>query len=297
MKLEAIRDQDSVVHSLQRSLTNKHFNHAYLFIGKKGVGKKLTALAFAKELLCSGDSEKEKRFDAGIFCDFMAFYDFGSKLKIEEVRGLIKESYMTTYEGSYRVIFIENVERLTEESSNAFLKTLEEPSLGTVFIMTVSEPDKILPTLFSRMEKYYFNQLSEKTIKNIFAREGYKKIPFCSLGTIDEIKLLIKYKDDNILLFSDFYKLLKSRNLPVVFKECENLAKKIYLKVLLSYYERESSKQYTFNCNCNNHEKAKIFEVMINSFEEIQRRINNHINKKHALEYGFLKIMENIKDV
>ncbi|AMP21141.1 hypothetical protein AZF37_08200 [endosymbiont 'TC1' of Trimyema compressum] len=295
MKLEAIKDQDNTVRLLQRALANKRFNHAYLFVGKKGIGKKLTALAFAKELLCSGDTEKEGRFDAGTFGDFMAFYDSGDKLKIGDVRGLIEESYMTTYEGSYRVIFIENGERMTEESSNALLKTLEEPNPGTVFVMTVSEPDKILPTLFSRMEKYYFNPLSEKTIKDIFAKQGYEKIPFGSLGTIDEIKVLLEYGDEDVLLFPDFYKLLQSKNLPAIFKECENLAKKPYLKALLSYYEKESNQQYILNFN--NREKAQVFEVMIKSFEEIQRKINGYINEKHALEYGFLKIMENMKEV
>ena len=295
MKLEAIKDQNNTVSLLQRSLANKQFNHAYLFIGKKGIGKKLTALAFAKELLCSGDIKKERRFDAGTFGDFIAFYDFGDKLKIEDVRWLIEESYMTTYEGSYRVIFIENGERMTEESSNALLRTLEEPNPDTIFIMTASEPDKILLTLFSRMEKYYFNPLSEKTIKDIFAKQGYEEIPFSSLGTIDEIKMLLKYGDEDILLFSDFCKLLQSKNLLAIFKECENLSKKIYLKALLSYYEKESNQQYILNCN--NYEKAQVFEVMIKSFEEIQRKINVHINEKHALEYGFLKIMENIKEV
>ena len=295
MKLEEIKDQDNTVSLLQRALSNKRFNHAYLFIGKKGVGKKITALAFAKEVLCAGDSEKEGRFDAGTFGDFMAFYDSGDKLKISDVRGLIEESYMTTYEGAYRVIFIENGERMTEESSNALLKTLEEPNPGTVFIMTVSEPDKIFPTLFSRMEKYYFNPLSEETIKEIFRKQGYEKIPFGSLGTIDEIKVLLEYEDEAVLLFPDFYKLLESENLPAIFKECENLAKKPYLKALLSYYEKESNQQYIRNCNQG--KKGLVFEVMIESFEEIQRKINGYINEKHALEYGFLKIMESMKEV
>ena len=108
----------------------------------------MTALAFAKELLCSGDTEKEGRFDAGTFGGFMAFYDSGDKPKIGDVRGLIEESYMTTYEGSYRIIFIENGERMTEESSNALLKTLEEPNQVLFFVMTVSEPDKILLLYF-----------------------------------------------------------------------------------------------------------------------------------------------------
>ena len=295
MKLEDIKDQDNTVALLQRSLSNKRFSHAYLLIGKKGVGKKITGLAFAKALLCSGDSEKEGRFDAGTFGDFMAFYDSGDKLKINEVRRLIEESHMTTYEGAYRVIFIENGERMTEESSNALLKTLEEPNPGTVFIMTVSEPDKILPTLFSRMEKYYFNPLSKETIKEIFRKQGYEKIPFGSLGTIDEIKVFLEYEDKAVLLFPDFYRLLQSKNLPAIFKECENLAKTPYLKALLSYYEKESSRQYLLNCKDS--KKALIFEVMIASFEEIQRKINGYINEKHALEYGFLKIMESMKEV
>lgn len=292
MRLEEIYDQDNTIKLLKKALDNKRYNHAYLFIGKKGVGKKLTALAFAKELLCAGDKEKEGRFEAGTFGDFMAFYDHGDKLKIGDIRTLIEESHMKTYEGTYRVIFIENGERMTEESSNALLKTLEEPSPGTVFIMTVSEPEKILPTLFSRMEKYYFNPLSEKTIKNIFKNQGVSEMPFASLGTIDEIKVLVEYEDEAILSFEDFYRLLAKKNLPDVFKACEDLAKKPYLKALLSYYEKESNR--LFLLYCKDQKKALVFETMIESLEEIQRKINGYINEKHALEYGFLKMMEQI---
>jgi len=68
------------------------------------------------------------------------------------VRKIIRESYLKPYEGKYRVYIIQQSERMSEEASNALLKTLEEPPEQVVIILISSVPEQILPTLVSRAQ-------------------------------------------------------------------------------------------------------------------------------------------------
>lgn len=300
--LHEIKDQDDVLVHLKNSLRDKRFNHAYAFIGKKGIGKKAVALSFAKAILCNGggadfcdNCSSCKKIESDNYVEFIPLYDEGDKIKIDNIRKILEEVSYTKVEGTYRIVFIENGERMTKESANALLKTLEEPPEHTIFIMTISEVDKILPTILSRMEKYYFHPLSEGTVKEILEDIGYEDRDLMYLGSIDEMKILLG--EENILSFADFIEVMKGKDLYRGFMLAEELSKKDYLKTLLSYYEQCSRKRLIETAGVEEKEKeAHFYMVIIEEMEVALRKIGRNVNSKHSLEYSFLRIMERMDE-
>jgi len=88
-------------------------------------------------------------------------------IKISSIREARSESAMTTFDGRRRVIIISRAEEMGEEASNTLLKTLEEPSRNTMFILTSSQPDALLPTIRSRCQLVRFEQLSPEEIQAV----------------------------------------------------------------------------------------------------------------------------------
>lgn len=249
--LSEILGHEEVIAYLKNDLRENRLSQSYMFIGKRGIGKKTLALSFAKSILCKeieegfcGVCSTCKRFDKETYSEFIGFFDNGEKIKIADIRRIIEEENFKRYEGDYRIIFIENGERMTLEASNALLKVLEEPIPGTIFLFTVNNKDEILTTILSRVEKYYLSILKEKDLDTILKSLGYEDTPYLKLGTIDEAKVLLDNSDDDLLSYSDFKRLLEEKDLERIFKLAEKLNKKPYLKELLSYYQLEASSCY-----------------------------------------------------
>ena len=141
---------------------NKRLAHAYLFIGAKESSKTQTALAVAKWVNC----EKNEDLNKNIFCDecpscleinssnhpdiHIVEKTDGEFIKIEQIRGVLDQIKLRPFSGRKKVFIIRNIEFLSEESSNALLKTLEEPSLNSLLLLTSSTPDKVMDTIKSR---------------------------------------------------------------------------------------------------------------------------------------------------
>jgi DNA polymerase-3 subunit delta' len=138
--------------------------HAYLFIGPPDIGKGETALAVAKLMNCEAPREE-------VFCDacppcrkissgnhpdvFVVDNGHGEPIKIEQVRELLGRDRLKPFMASRKVFVICNIENLTVEGANAFLKTLEEPSAGSLLLLTTSAPEKNLDTIRSRCQAVY----------------------------------------------------------------------------------------------------------------------------------------------
>lgn len=147
--------------------------HAYLFIGPLEIGKGETALAIAKILNCEHKQE-------GIFCDecptcikinsgnhpdvMIIDNEQGEAIKIEQVRGLLDQSKLRPYFAERKIFILKNIENMTAEAANAFLKTLEEPSAGSLLLLTTSVPEKNLDTIKSRCHAIYFQPVSNNDL-------------------------------------------------------------------------------------------------------------------------------------
>ncbi len=157
--------------------------HALLFSGQEGVGKKLTAMAFARQLLCQagtscGVCSGCRKAEKGVHPDLWVLTGEDS-IGVDEVRGntekgvrgINREVYEHPIEAKRRVIVIDGAERMTREATNALLKTLEEPPAFNVFVL-ISASERAIPrTIRSRCARVAFGPLPEPVLRDFFGRE------------------------------------------------------------------------------------------------------------------------------
>ena len=124
---------------------SKRVAGAYLFIGPPGVGKREAAEYFAEQLGC----KKQDRI-------FVA--PSGASFKIEQVRDLQTWVRYGPSASNYLLAVVEKADDLTDQAAAAFLKTLEEPAPGVVFVLLTEREDKMLPTIISRCQRLLFSE-------------------------------------------------------------------------------------------------------------------------------------------
>jgi len=171
---------------------SKKLPHALLLSGPKGTGKFAFLEYVAEKIL---DKKKHTFFppevmkvDAlyqeGILSDMTeiskkSFFDQSHRKKlkkksntigVEDLEKFTKHLFETT-SGEYKIVLIKEVERMTRECANKFLKTLEEPPEKTLFLMTCSSEKTLLETFVSRVRREYFSLASEETLQNFLDYE------------------------------------------------------------------------------------------------------------------------------
>ena len=153
--------QDHVVKTLQNAIASERLAHAYLFVGPRGIGKTSIARIFAKSLNCSegptltpcGTCDVCKEIAAGTSLDVLEI-DGASNNGVEQVRELRDTVKFAPTRGQYKIFIIDEVHMLSTAAFNALLKTLEEPPSYVKFLFATTEPQKILPTVISRCQRF-----------------------------------------------------------------------------------------------------------------------------------------------
>ena len=176
-----------LVDLLSRSVAGSTLPPSLLFAGPAGIGKHLTALAVAQALNCTqGSAFKVEgsgadacgvcpactRIARGVHPDVLLVTpgDSGA-IKIDQVRDIVDRAQYRPFEGRRRVVIIDQADALVHPAQNALLKTLEEPTPSSVFILVTSLPDMLLPTVLSRCPQLRFRPLSlEEMTKALMAR-------------------------------------------------------------------------------------------------------------------------------
>jgi len=172
---ESITGHDRQKNILRRALKADRIAHAYLFEGPEGIGKRLTALAFARALLCvdgtgCGDCPACRKVDHNNHPDIHILDAEEERIKIEQVRSLQQELMLRPLEGRYKVCLIDGAERMTVGAANALLKTLEEPQPNTLIILLTDHPEQLLPTICSRCQRLPFARLPRRQLADILAQ-------------------------------------------------------------------------------------------------------------------------------
>lgn len=175
--------EDIIGHEFQKNILlrvarENVVSHSYLFAGPEGIGKKLIAVEFAKILNCrAGGRENTHRcgcvscmkIDKRIHPDVVLVEFTGVKsIKVDQVREEIEEMlYLKPFEGRYKVVIVDESERMNLSAQNAFLKTLEEPPPDSLIILVSSRPESLLETLKSRCQIIEFRELPRELVEGV----------------------------------------------------------------------------------------------------------------------------------
>ena len=156
---------------------SQEMTHAWLFTGPPGSGRSSAAVAFACALICTqngcGNCTDCRAAKAGTHADVEIIRTEGLSIKIEEIRELLTRVAWAPAMGGWRVVVMEDADRLTESAANALLKAIEEPGNRTVWLLCAPTLHDVLPTIRSRCRHLQLVTPSTKDVAEVLSnREG-----------------------------------------------------------------------------------------------------------------------------
>jgi DNA polymerase-3 subunit delta' len=178
-------DQEMVIKTLKEAIVaskdelnnSQNMTHSWLFTGPAGSGRSNAAIAFAAGLLCEkggcGTCINCTTTIDGSHADIELVRTEGLSIKVDEVRELITRTSWSPSVGNYRVVVIEDADRLTESAANALLKVIEEPGARTVWLLCAPTLTDVIPTIRSRCRHLTLRTPSIKAVTQLLVdRDG-----------------------------------------------------------------------------------------------------------------------------
>lgn len=255
---------------------------------------------------------------AGANPDVIYIKPTGSSIKIAQIRAIIGDISVKPYENKYRVIIVENGDKLTQESQDAFLKTLEEPEGNNIFILLTENYNNLLPTIISRCQVFNFLRVNDECMRDVLSRQG--------LGTPEEIDFAIS-KSDGII--GRAIEILKNRDFTMHPREYKEILEAVlegsreeifmlsevlvqnrddglrFLEFLLSFFrdilickdtnrEQIINQDMDFNIIERFNEKLDeedLFEI-ISLIKQIIKSMDFNVNMKNYIDSLLLRILE-----
>jgi len=319
--------QEKAVDILLKSLKENKIFPSYIFMGADGVGKKSTAVEFAKAINClnlSNDFEVCEKCSScnkiNKLCspDLKIIEPIKGLIRIEQIRELRREINLKPFENRKKIYIIDHAEAMTLEASNCLLKTIEEPPDYAIIILICINLDSILPTIVSRCQLIKFRLISYlKIMETVLSnkvnieKDKVKLISKLAQGSIGKALKLISDKEyfnrrEKILnyltlvlpgkyngnLFTNMEKILTEMNKT---EETLDIILFWYHDILLVKELR--IQEYIINIDKLKiiKEKSKVYsrEMLIDILdyiEQIQEFMKKNINKHLILERLYLKM-------
>ncbi|MEH2063305.1 MAG: DNA polymerase III subunit gamma/tau [Nostoc sp.] len=178
--------QEAIATTLTNAIGTSKIAPAYLFTGPRGTGKTSSARILAKSLNClKGDQptaepcgvcEVCQGITKGYALDIIEI-DAASNTGVDNIRELIEKAQFAPVQCRYKVYVIDECHMLSTQAFNALLKTLEEPPRHVVFILATTDPQRVLPTIISRCQRFDFRRIQlEAMVKHLSAIASYENI-------------------------------------------------------------------------------------------------------------------------
>ena len=220
---------------LEKAIKLKKMSHSYIFWGTEGIGKKIIAKEFAKQILCLGDNKPDCKckscieFDSENNPDFQLINSENDKIKIEQIREMQRKIAEKPIISHHKVYIIDSADKMTPEAQNCLLKTLEEPPEYIVIILICSNENNLLSTIKSRCTRLHFDKIENSEILDYINKNEPDKnitpniIEFAQGSIGKALKL-----SENIEIYENVEKLIeqmKSKDLIDIMKSAEQLYK------------------------------------------------------------------------
>lgn len=182
LSFKNVEGHEQIIEHLQNAIRQKKVNHAYIFNGEKGCGKKLIARTFAKTLQCEkqqGDACCQCRSclqsESGNQPDVINITHEKASIGVEDIRLQINHDVsVKPYSSPYKIYIMDDADRMTEQAQNALLKTIEEPPEYAVFLLLTDNVDRLLPTVLSRCIVLNLKPVSQELIKkHLMEKRGF----------------------------------------------------------------------------------------------------------------------------
>ncbi len=185
MSFSSIIGHDREIGILKGAIMKDRVAHSFIFCGPEGIGKRMTAMAFARALNCSevvddscGKCPSCRKIDGGGDPNVVVVLPREAESKgggVDMVSGVIRIGdirdlqHRLAYgtDGGKKVCVVDGGEKMNPQAANAFLKTLEEPPKDTVIILIVSQATALLPTILSRCQRINFSPLRRDVVEGL----------------------------------------------------------------------------------------------------------------------------------
>ena len=266
---------------LEKSIENNQVTHSYLMIGMQGIGKKLIAKEFAKEILGRDIINNP---------DFIYIEPEADMIKIEKIRQLQKEIQEKPIISKKKVYLIDNADLMNKEAQNCFLKTLEEPPEFAVIILIGSNENSFLPTIKSRCMILHYKELNDEEIREYLQKEFNEQNISQNLidiagGSIGRA-IKLKNKQDEYLKIEEIINNIAKRDLIDIVQESETLYKsKDDINDILEYINIILLKMAKTNY---------LYTNCISIVEDTKRRLIQNANYDMCIDNMLFKMWEEI---
>ncbi len=219
MRFDEILGQERVLSIIQSCLKNKRFSGAYLFSGPEAIGKKMAAKITAAALNCQdefnppcGSCSSCLKIQKDEHPDLHIIQNGQAQIKIEDIRGILRQANLRPYEGKAAVFIIDNAHKLNTEAANSLLKVLEEPPANVAIILITHKPQSIIKTVLSRCRMVKFACLPRVRLEEVLAKNyalDKATAHFLAYYAEGRLGLALRLKDEPLLqeknkIYDDF---------------------------------------------------------------------------------------------